>query len=84
MTESRTAAGNIHNEPRTSGNPVSKKVITHTHTHTQMRVCQGTLQANRKSSKWPKLEEFNKINTTVLDYNPKYEVNIRVHTDINK
>lgn len=42
-------------------------MITHIHTHTHpMRTCQRGIGANRKSSKWPKLEQISKkINNSV-------------------
>ena len=60
MTDSRVTAKNTQNECRISGSTESKKAHTHTHTHTPMRACQKNVGANRKSSKWPKLEQLRK------------------------
>ena len=62
MTDSRVTAKNMQNECRISGSTESKKAHTHTHTHTHipMRACQKNIGANRKSSKWPKLEQLRK------------------------
>lgn len=47
----------------------------------EVKICQSDTGATWKSTQWPKFKEFShKINRIVLDYNPKY--NIDIHESI--
>ena len=48
--------------------------------NTLIDTCQGGTGFNLKSTQWSKLKQIELKNKVVLDYNPKYKVNI--HKDI--
>lgn len=70
MANSKTGAGNTHDEPRTSNSTKNKKKkltmrVYQKDTETISKVSSGQIWNNMSS----------KVNTIVLDYNPRYKIN---------
>lgn len=62
MTDSKTGAGNIKEEPGIFYSARRKRSAnthtpTHTYTHTAIRVYQKDTEANKNNCQWPKLEQ---------------------------
>lgn len=82
-SDSKSVAGNMQNEPRT---PCSGRNLEYTQNKTRAKpslveVCQRSPRATKST---PNGQSSNNLsNKVVLNYNPKYEINIHIEKRIN-
>lgn len=80
MDDSRTGVGNRQDEPGVSCSAQNKRVFKIEKPYVDV-ICQRDTEANWTLPMPKPGQSEPKMNKVVLDFNPKYKINIQLHTD---